>query len=119
MTHRFYIEGAIPKEGVFILNSEAVAHQLSRVLKIHEGEEVIFFNGAGIDHVTAIVKISRRFVSGRVKARLQTERDPLCEVHLFHALRLFLPLFFCPSSLLSIGHLLLMFRIRPQHLLNL
>ncbi|OGZ95379.1 MAG: hypothetical protein A3I44_03180 [Candidatus Sungbacteria bacterium RIFCSPLOWO2_02_FULL_51_17] len=86
MTHRFYIEGAIPKEGVFILNSEAVAHQLSRVLKIHEGEEVIFFNGAGIDHVTAIVKISRRFVSGRVKACLRSERDPSREVHLFHAL---------------------------------
>ncbi|OHA05752.1 MAG: hypothetical protein A2934_04625 [Candidatus Sungbacteria bacterium RIFCSPLOWO2_01_FULL_47_10] len=84
--HRFFVKKEIPDSGIFILESEAIAHQLSRVLKIKRGEDVVFFNGGGFDVVTKIDKISSRYVSGKITRRIQNSKDPSCEVHLYSAL---------------------------------
>lgn len=84
--NRFYIKNEIPGEGIFILENEAISHQLARVLKIKRGEKIIFFNGSGYDFLMRIDKFSSRFVSGRILEKIKNEKDPKTEVHLYQPL---------------------------------
>lgn len=84
--HRFFVKNDIPNSGIFILENEAISHQLLRVLKIKKGEKVMFFNGSGFDFLTKIDKLSGRFVFGKIMEKIKNIKDPETEVHLYQSL---------------------------------
>ena len=84
--HRFYIKSEIPSEGMFILQDEAVAHQISRVLKIKTGEMIAFFNSAGFDFLGKLERVSSRFVSVKIIERRENKTDPKIGFNLHQAL---------------------------------
>ncbi|MBI2637255.1 MAG: 16S rRNA (uracil(1498)-N(3))-methyltransferase [Candidatus Sungbacteria bacterium] len=86
MAHRFYTKEEIPSEGMFIVQDEAIAHQISRVLKIKTGETVVFFNSTGFDYAARLERVSPRFVSVKLIEKRPNMTDSKLEVHLHQAL---------------------------------
>ncbi|MDE1970456.1 MAG: 16S rRNA (uracil(1498)-N(3))-methyltransferase [Patescibacteria group bacterium] len=67
----------------FIIPDHEVAHQIIRVLRRHEGDEVVLCDGAGNDTRAWIVGITRSEVTVEVLERMKNAREPIREVVLY------------------------------------
>ena len=69
--HRFHINQKISEGKVNSVSNPSLAHQLRRVFRLHEGDQAIFFDGDGREHVSEIVsmtdaKLEFRILESRV-----------------------------------------------------
>lgn len=70
--HRFFIEQTL-KIGEVAIKNEALARQLSRVLRARSGEVIVFFNGDGFDYNARITDITHSAVKAEVIALHKNE----------------------------------------------
>lgn len=55
--HRFYTKHIIDKETINSFAQLGLVHQLSRVFRLHSGDNCIFFDGSGNEYVSEIVSM--------------------------------------------------------------
>jgi 16S rRNA (uracil1498-N3)-methyltransferase len=85
-THRFFVAPqAISGDAVEIAD-EALAHQLSAVLRLRAGERVLLLDGSGAEYVVALREVGRRRVLGSVEERREGAGEPETRVTIFIAL---------------------------------
>lgn len=72
--HRFYFEGIL--DGVTVLSTGDLVHQIIRVLKLKAGEEIVLWNGDGNEYVFALEKIGAKDIRGRVVRVEKNDREP-------------------------------------------
>lgn len=73
MTHRFFYEGSLDDELLQLDGSEA--HHLLHVLRMKVGDEVLLFNGTGIEAEGQIEKTGRKTVDIKVVRRHEIEAE--------------------------------------------
>jgi 16S rRNA (uracil1498-N3)-methyltransferase len=71
---RFFVEATLAPGATLALPPDA-AHHASRVLRLHEDEPVVLFNGAGGEYAAKIVRLSRDGVTVEVGAFSPVERE--------------------------------------------
>jgi 16S rRNA (uracil1498-N3)-methyltransferase len=71
---RFHIEASLAPGATLALPPDA-AHHASRVLRLHEGDPVALFNGAGGEYAARIVRVSREGVDVEIGAFNPIERE--------------------------------------------
>lgn len=69
MSHRFFYEGSLAADLLLLEGSEA--HHLLHVLRMRAGDEVLLFNGTGVEVEGTIEKTGRKDVEIRVTRRLE------------------------------------------------
>ena len=63
------------KEGIEVTVSGSAATHLGKVLRLRERDNVILFNGEGLDHMARIISISRTGVTVVILASQQTQTE--------------------------------------------
>ncbi|MEX2245564.1 MAG: 16S rRNA (uracil(1498)-N(3))-methyltransferase [Dehalococcoidia bacterium] len=85
MTRRFYVEPpALDADDVRI--EGALAHRLSRVLRLRAGDEITLFDGTGSDSLVRLASVSERVTAGEVIAREASAPEPRVRVHLYQSI---------------------------------
>lgn len=71
---RFFVTSAAIKDNkVHIKGAEA--HHLTKVLRLKEGEQIIVFDGTGLEYQVVITKIADDYVDGAIKGVTSSTRD--------------------------------------------
>ncbi len=85
MTRRFYIEpGTLAADVVSIKG--ALAHRLTKVLRLHAGDEVRLFDGAGTDVVVRLDDVRERAITCTVLERVPGPLESPTAVHLYQSI---------------------------------
>ncbi len=74
MTPRFYVHAELRVESEVMLSGEQ-AHRLTRVRRLGGGDEVVLFNGSGLEYVAVLEAAP----AGKVIAHVESERPGLAE----------------------------------------
>lgn len=84
--HRFFVAPtAIQKERVVISDPDQV-HQLTRVLRLHEGDFLMLLDGRGKEYKVKLSSFSKKEITGRVMGRLTNHSEPPVRIRLFQGL---------------------------------
>ncbi|PIR69711.1 MAG: hypothetical protein COU47_01340 [Candidatus Niyogibacteria bacterium CG10_big_fil_rev_8_21_14_0_10_46_36] len=83
--HRFFVNQKLEKDQ-HVECSRELAHQLSSVLRMKEGDDIILFDGSGYDCAAKIEDISRRGCVVRVLQCVIPNREPKRKLVLFQSL---------------------------------
>lgn len=84
--HRFFLPtSAIQEDRVAITNREQV-HQLTRVLRMREGDKFIALLGDGLEHEVKVMEISKNEIIGRVQLTHPCHGELPITVRLFQGL---------------------------------
>lgn len=77
MSHRFYVDGRLTVGQPYIGNAE-LAHYLTNVLRINQGQSLTLFNGDGCEYPATVTALNKKNVSFDVHSQLQlTVESPL------------------------------------------
>jgi 16S rRNA (uracil1498-N3)-methyltransferase len=57
--HRFFVEENLEGEKEIIISDSAIIHQIKDVFRLEKGDEVILFDGRGVDYKCQIVLLSK------------------------------------------------------------
>lgn len=89
MSHRFYLPQKLDKE-ILIIKDRALVHQITRVLKLHKGEVVIFFNTnqeeLGTDVIAELKNIQAGSAMFLVRDRVENMRESKKKLTLYISL---------------------------------
>lgn len=83
--HRFYIKQKL-EEGNVVHCEQELAHQITHVLRLQKGEDVILFNGSGQDFYAEVEEISRTRCALLIHGHTVPNREPKRKLLLFQAL---------------------------------
>lgn len=83
--HRFFLEGQLI-DGALLRCPKELAYQLTSVLRVKSGDEVIVFNGSGYDFRTRVEQIKRKECTLRIVDSFVPNREPKRRVILFQSL---------------------------------
>ena len=78
---RFFVAPEQIKEDLIIITGSD-AHHLSRVVRVKESDEVLVFDGTGLEYTVTIEKVELDRVLGRVIAVNSSVKDPMFKVTL-------------------------------------
>lgn len=85
MTRRFYVgPGALIGDGAVL--SGPLARRLSKVLRARPGEEIVLFDGAGVDALARIETVSADAVTVRVVDRVPSPVEPKTRVTVYQSI---------------------------------
>ncbi|HYP39251.1 MAG TPA: RsmE family RNA methyltransferase [Chloroflexia bacterium] len=87
--HRFYVSPAIlieAKAGQVVILKGEIAQQITRVLRMREGDEIWLFDGGSYEYRTKLVSISKDEVGGELATRRRIKSEPLHPVDLYLSL---------------------------------
>ncbi len=82
--HRFFVEGELEIGEDFVLKNEEQIHQIVRVFRLGEGDEVILFDGNRFDFIAEIKEIKKDQIIFDLKEKKEGIL-PKGEIHLFLA----------------------------------
>lgn len=83
--NRFFVSTECINAGEVRL-PEAISHQISQVLRLKIGEEIIVLDNSGFEYKVEMVQISAYAVTGKIKARQPCLAEPAWRVNLYLAL---------------------------------
>jgi 16S rRNA (uracil1498-N3)-methyltransferase len=83
--HRFFIPPEAIQNGI-ITFPENIARQISKVLRLQDGNEVTVLDGSNIEYLVKLDQVSTSLVKGHVTARGASSGEPSIRVHLCIAL---------------------------------
>ncbi len=84
--HRFYIKDYVAKEKFKLIDKE-LAHQLTKVLRIKSGEQVIIFNGIeNYDYLCKVSEISNKEICFTLIEKLEKSSEVKRVVNLYFAI---------------------------------
>lgn len=81
-TYRFFVASEISGETVSI-DDRALAHQLSNVLRLQPGDEIVLLDNSGWQYVVALQQLGRDHVSGMVVGRAPASGEPRTQLTLY------------------------------------
>ncbi len=87
--HRFYVSPAIlirAKAGHVVSLRGEVAQQITRVLRMREGDEIWLFDGGVYEYRTKLVSLGKDEVKGELSTRRRIKTEPLHPVDLYLSL---------------------------------
>ncbi|WP_129675664.1 16S rRNA (uracil(1498)-N(3))-methyltransferase [Candidatus Chloroploca sp. Khr17] len=79
-TFRFFVEPATVHSDLVRLEDPALAHQLSRVLRLNPGDQILLLDGLGTAYTLELTALSRKEVVGHILAHEQATGEP--DLHL-------------------------------------
>lgn len=80
--HRFYLSAEFQIGGQIVFPPET-AHQISRVLRLRQGEVVTVFNGTGMDYPVELTVVNSHEVLGRVLEQQANLTEPAIKLTLY------------------------------------
>jgi 16S rRNA (uracil1498-N3)-methyltransferase len=83
--HRFFVQPETITGQEARIASE-VAHQISRVLRMQQGDEICLLDGSGYEYRVRLVSIGANECVGRVIERVKGDAEPRCKVTLYISL---------------------------------
>ncbi|MDP2676129.1 MAG: RsmE family RNA methyltransferase [bacterium] len=83
--HRFFVNQKLEKDALIECSRE-IAHQISSVLRMREGDEIVLFDGSGYDCTANIQDISRRGCVVHITQCTIPNREPKRKLVLFQSL---------------------------------
>lgn len=84
--HRFFVApNALHEEGVVIDDREQV-HQITRVLRLREGDSLVVLTGEGTDHLVKIMEVSPRLVRCRYVDSWPSRGEPPVRIRLLQGI---------------------------------
>jgi 16S rRNA (uracil1498-N3)-methyltransferase len=82
---RFFVEESAFK-GEFVRFSREQAHQISRVLRLDKGGEIIVLDDKGSEYDVTLTQVSAKEAVGRITAKRPASGEPPVEIVLFQSL---------------------------------
>jgi 16S rRNA (uracil1498-N3)-methyltransferase len=83
--HRFYLPDGIPAEGP-VQFPRNIARQMSRVLRMREGEKVGIFDGSGVQWTVELDDVASRSAAGHVVDVTRPSTEPAVDITLYQSL---------------------------------
>ncbi len=83
--HRFYVNFT-PVTGDSVTLSPRISHQIARVLRLRNSEEIGLFEGSGTEWLAVIESVERSSVRARITGDSQPETEPSVQVTLSQSL---------------------------------
>src|SRR3989344_6874031 len=84
--HRFFVEERIAPDDRLVITDEKLLHQWRNVLRLKTGNEVILFDGFGLDHRCELASLDRKEAICVVRESIKNNVVPAREFFLFTAL---------------------------------
>ena len=81
---RFYFETALTKN--LSISDKEFFHQISHVMRVRPGDEIVIFNGDGWDHTYAIVEITKKEIILNETGKMNVATDSIVPIHLYQAI---------------------------------
>ena len=83
--HRFYLPISLEGQDRFEITDPGVAHQMMRVLRMKVGDQIVLFNGTGVDFLCEIEELEKRRVTGKVVSQERSNAERDVSIHLYQA----------------------------------
>ncbi len=83
--HRFFVSPETLRIKDVQLSGD-IAHQISRVLRMKSGDEVILFDGGGYEYRVRLIEVGREMITGSVLSKSSGVAEPLHSVDLYLSL---------------------------------
>lgn len=80
---RFYFN--IPLTKNLSISDKNFFHQISHVMRVYPGDEIVLFNGDGWEYIYAIDNITKKEIQLVQKGKSNTVNDSILEVTLYQA----------------------------------
>src|SRR4051794_5258970 len=93
--HRFFVDQGDPGDrGVLsdarvdspVVLTGTQAHQISRVLRLRVGQQLVFLDGSGREYLVLLEEVRSSTVGGLVQAVLRSRPEPWLQISLYQAL---------------------------------
>jgi len=84
--NRFFVPAGVLLGRVAKIIDPAVCKQISKVLRLREGEEIILLDGDGFEYVSRLVKVSAREAQAEILNRRANKNEPELKVTVYQAL---------------------------------
>lgn len=85
-TYRFFVDPALLATDALVLRDADLVRQLSRVLRLHAGDQIILLDGVGGSALVEITVIERDLVRGTVLTRTSSAHELALPITLYLAL---------------------------------
>ena len=84
--HRFFVAPQMLLGRMAKIEDPEIVKQISKVLRLQIGEEIILLDGDGFEYVVRLLKINSKEVQGEILKRHTNPNEPLLKITLFQAL---------------------------------
>ncbi len=84
--HRFFVAPQMLLGRIAKIEDPEIVKQISKVLRLQLGEEIILLDGDGFEYVVRLLKIGAHEVQGEILKRHINQNEPLLKITLFQAL---------------------------------
>ncbi len=84
--HRFFVAPQMLLGRIARIEDPEIVKQISKVLRLQIGEEIILLDGDGFEYVVRLLKIGAHEVQGEILKRHINPNEPLLKINLFQAL---------------------------------
>lgn len=85
-TYRFFVDPALLATDALVLRDPDLVRQLSRVLRLHTGDQIILLDGVGGSALVEITTIERDLVRGTILTRTSSAHELALPITLYLAL---------------------------------
>lgn len=84
--HRFFVApDSISSDSAFLKEKDLI-HQLTKVLRIQAGDQIILLDNSGLEYSAEIIEISKKEIQARIINQKQNTSEPDQEIVLYQAL---------------------------------
>jgi 16S rRNA (uracil1498-N3)-methyltransferase len=82
----FFVPPASIRDTEVVLTDPDIIHQLSRVLRVQEGEKIVLLDNSGAEFEVKINEINKNEIRGKILSQKQNQAEPAIQITLFQAL---------------------------------
>lgn len=86
MHNRFFIEEKIGSEEIFVLKDRAQIHQISRVLRLKAGSDVVLLDNSGFEYPAIIEAFAKNEVVFKILEKRGSAAEPKIKIVLYQSL---------------------------------
>lgn len=83
---RFFVDPSSIQVQEAVLTDPDIIHQLSRVLRVQEGEKIVLLDNSGAEFEVKINEINKNEIRGKILSQKQNQAEPAIQITLFQAL---------------------------------
>lgn len=86
MHNRFFVEEKIGSAESFVLSDKAQIHQISRVLRLKAGSDVVLLDGSGFEYPAIIESLAENEIVLKILEKRESEAEPKIKIALYQSL---------------------------------